>query len=306
MKTVGFDAPYFHDEEQARLCLEGLRWPDGPVCPHCGTKGDHYSLQPKGESKQPVRKGVWKCHKCRKQFSVTVGTVFERSHIPLHKWLLATYLLSASKKGMSSHQLHRMLGVTYKSAWFMTHRIRFAMERRPSSQFKGIVEADETYIGGKAHDKRGRGASNKVPVFALVERDGRVMSTPVKRVTGANLKAIIKENVHKSARIMTDEFLSYRGLGKDFVSHGVVNHGKKEYANGEIYTNTVEGYFSILKRGIIGVYHHVDENHLHRYLSEFDFRYNERKTDDAERSVMVLSGIEGKRLMYRDSSTIEK
>lgn len=283
------------------MYLESLRWPNGPVCPHCGAKDGHYPLQPKKESNKPVRKGVWKCRVCRKQFSVTVGTVFERSHIPLHKWLLATYLLSASKKGMSSHQIHRMLGVTYKSAWFMTHRIRYAMEQRPSSQLKGTVEADETYIGGKAHGKRDRGAENKTPVFALVERGGCVISMPVKRVTGANLKAILRENVDRSTRIITDEFPAYHGLGKEFASHKAVNHGKKEYVNGDVHTNTIEGYFGILKLGIIGVYHHVNDNHLHRYLAEFDFRYNGRTIPDATRSIAALVGIEGKRLMYRDS-----
>jgi transposase-like protein len=195
-----------------------------------------------------------------------------------------------------------MLKVTYKTAWFMAHRLRFAMDQKPESPLSGIVEADETYVGGKAHGKRGRGAANKTPVFALVERNGRVVSRPVKRVTGANLRAIIVENVDKSAKMMTDDFPVYRGCLKDFAGHGVINHSKKEYVNGDIHTNTVEGFFSILKRGIIGVYQHVGTNHLHRYLSEFNFRYNERKATDAERSDTALIGIEGKRLTYRDSS----
>jgi transposase-like protein len=301
MENIGFSAPYFTDESKAREYLEKLRWPEGSVCPHCGAIDGHYLLNPKEESKKSVRKGVWKCHKCRKQFSVTVGTVFERSHIPLHKWLFATFLLCSSKKGMSAHQLHRMIGVTYKTAWFMFHRIRYAMEQKPTRQLKGIVEADETYVGGKAHGKRGRGAGNKTPVFSLVERKGKVMSTVIEKVTTRNLRAIMVKNIRSSANIMTDDFVSYRGTNVLFASHNVINHGNKEYVRGDVHTNTVEGYFSILKRGIIGVYHHVDSNHLHRYLSEFDFRYNERNVDDAERSVVALLGIEGKRLMYRDS-----
>lgn len=296
MKTIGFNSPYFTNEDKAREYLENIRWPDGPICPHCGSKEKHYSLQGKAH-----RKGIWKCKVCRKQFSVTVGTVFERSHIPLHKWLLATYLVCSSKKGMTSHQIHRMLGITYKTAWFMTHRIRYAMDQKPERQLKGIVEADETYVGGKAHGKRGRGAENKTPVFSLVERKGKVISTTIERVTGRNLKTIMVKNIDKSANIMTDEFPSYRGTNKQFSSHNVINHGNKEYVRGDVHTNTIEGFFSILKRGIIGVYHHVDSNHLHRYLSEFDFRYNERNVNDAERSNVALMGIEGKRLMYRDS-----
>ena len=302
METIGFDAPYFTDENEARLYLEKIRWPHGnPICPHCGNNGQHYPLKAKEGFKTTVRQGVWKCKKCRKQFSVTVGTVFEKSHIPLHKWLLASFLICSSKKGMSSHQLHRMLWVTYKTAWFMSHRIRCAMDKKPIAKFQGTIEADETYVGGKGHGKRGRGAENKTPVFALVERNGNVMSMPVERVTGKNLKYIISQNVEKSSIIMTDDFKSYRGLDKKFASHQIINHGKRECVRGNIHTNTIEGYFSILKRGIIGVYHHVGKNHLHRYLSEFNFRYNRRKNNDAERSAMALGGIEGKRLLYRDS-----
>lgn len=308
MKGIDLTNPIFNDAEAARLYLERIRWPEGPVCPHCGSKDKHYVLQAKEDSKRPVRPGVWKCKECRKQFTVTVGTIFERSHIPLNKWLLATFLMNSSKKGMSSHQMHRMLKLTYKSAWFMTHRIRYAMKTiYPSDdRFNGVVEADETYVGGKGRGKRGRGAVKKTPVFSLVERNGRVSSMPMDRVTGFNLKTAIREKVHPSAIIMTDDFPSYRGLGKEFAKHHVINHSKKEYVNGDIHTNTIEGYFSLLKRGIIGVYHHVGKQHLHRYLSEFDFRYNRRKIDDTERSIDALINIKGKRLVYRDSSAWQK
>lgn len=301
--NIDLTNPIFNDEEEARLYLERLRWADGVVCPHCKHKGDHYALKAKKDSTRPVRRGVWKCRKCRKQFTVTVGTVFERSHIPIHKWLLATFLLNSSKKGMSAHQLHRMMGITYKTAWFMFHRIRYAMKPQTEMQkLKGIVECDETYVGGKARGKRGRGAANKTPVFSLVERNGSVVSTPVERVTGKNLKDIMRKRIEKSSIIMTDDFRSYRGVGNDFAEHHVIHHGIKEYVRDEVHTNTIEGYFSLLKRGIVGVYHHVGKQHLHRYLSEFDFRYNRRRINDTDRSKSALVGIEGKRLLYRDSS----
>lgn len=199
---------HFHNEEAARKFLEEKRWANGAVCPHCGSL-EIYTLKPKPQSKNPVRKGVYKCKACRNQFTVTVGTIFEDSHIPLNKWLLAINLLCSSKKGMSAHQLHRMLGITYKSAWFMAHRIRYAMTQPPLvDKLQGIVEADETYIGGKAHGKRGRGAANKTPVFALVERNGRVCSFKTDKVTAKNLKEKIRENVDKDSTVMTDEFLA--------------------------------------------------------------------------------------------------
>jgi transposase-like protein len=211
--------------------------------------------------------------------------------------------MNSSKKGMSFHQMHRMLQVTYKTAWFMTHHIRYAMKTifPTDDKFSGVVEVDETYVGGKGRGKRGRGSGTKAPVFSLVERNGRVMSTPVDRVTSANLKSIIRQNVDKSTTIMTDDFASYRGLGKEFAQHCIIKHSTGEYVRGDIHTNTIEGYFSLLKRGIIGVYHHVSKHHLHRYLSEFDFRYNRRTFDDTDRSIAALMNIEGKRLQYKDS-----
>ncbi len=295
-------SPHFQDEDSAREYLESIRWPGGPVCPHCGGTENIYRLE--GQSH---RKGLLKCGNCRKQFTVTVGTLFERSKIPLHKWLLAAYLLCSSKKGISTHQLHRMLGITYKSAWFMTHRIREAMSDPVFTDKLGgsgkYVEADETYWGNKGKQWPGaRGAAHKEKIFSLVERDGNVRSFHVPAVNAATLKPIIKEQVECDTHVVTDEFRAYMGLEKDFTAHSVVCHSKGEYSRGPIYTNTIEGYFSILKRGLTGVYQHCGPQHLRRYVGEFDFRYNNRKCDDVERTVVALRGIEGKRLMYRDSS----
>ena len=288
--------------DQAREYLEKLRWANGRVCPHCGNL-ESYILKPRTNSKQPVRKGVYKCNNCRKQFTVTVGTLFEGSHIPLDKWLIAVSLMCSSKKGISTHQLHRLLGITYKSAWFMTHRIRYAMSQpKLKEKLNGVVEVDETYIGGRAKGKRGRGALNKKIVVALVQRNGIIKSEPMIRLTSQNLKSFITENVDNKSVIMTDDFKSYKGLDKQFQKHFVINHSRKEYVKGNVHTNTVEGYFSLLKRGINGVFHHVSNKHLHRYLNEFDFRYNMRKQNDINLTNTLLGGLEGKRLFYRDSS----
>lgn len=287
-------AKHFKDENEARALLERLRWPDGPVCPHCkATK--IYRLKLNGGNRQ-----VLKCAKCRKQFSVTVGTIFEDSHIPLTTWLLAMQLMCSSKKGISAHQLHRMLGLTYKSAWFMAHRIRHAMTNQIyTDKLTGTIEADETYIGGKRVGQGAKaGRDNKIPVFSLVQRGGVVRSFALPRVTGGNLKQIIKENVNPQATMMTDSFIGYRGLKKNFARHEMVDHSAKEYVRGDAYTNTVENYFSILKRGIIGTYHHVSKKHLGRYLAEFDFRYNARGMEDLNRSVLAVTKAEGKRLQY--------
>ena len=291
------------DEHQAREMLESIRWPDGIICPKCGSDKGAYKLKSKPESKHKIRPGVYKCRACRKKFTVTVGTIFEDSHIPLNKWLIAIYLMNASKKGISAHQLHRMLDITYKAAWFMCHRIRFAMTEAPLTRLlKGTVEADETYVGGKKRGgKRGRGSENKTPVFALIERGGELRAQKVDTVSGKNLKEIIRQNVDPSANLMTDGFLAYKGLDKEFASHETVDHGKKEYVRGDVHVNLAENWFSLLKRGVMGTFHHVSEQHLDRYVSEFQFRFNNRKVEDSVRAVLAIRGAEGKRLVYKDT-----
>jgi transposase-like protein len=290
----------FTDPVAASEYLESIRWADGVVCPHCGeSEREPYRL--KGKSLKNRR--VWKCRACRKQFTVMVGTIFESSHIPLNKWLAAFYLLCSSKKGMSAHQLHRSIGVTYKTAWFMFHRIREAMKQPAfTSKMTGTVEADEAYIGGKrSNASRGRGTADKKAVLSLVERDGRARSFHVANVSGPTLGSVIREHVDPSARLMTDEWKSYKKVGKRMADHQTVAHSYGEYVRGDVYTNTVEGFFAILKRGVDGIYHHVSRAHLDRYLSEFDFRYNHRGVSDAQRTVSALEGAEGKRLKYRET-----
>jgi len=284
---------HLNDEKKAYEYLAKLRWPDGLRCVHCQSE-KVYTLNIKTS-----KRVVLKCGKCRKQFSATVGTIFEDSHIPLSKWILAVQLMCSSKKGISSHQLHRMLGITYKSAWFMGHRLRHAMAQTPGGlKLGGIIEADETYIGGRKRGQ-GRGPRGKAPVFALVEREGRVRSFALPTVSGKNLREIIRENVSAESRMMTDEFKGYRGLKKEFADHQTINHSRGHYVRGEVTTNTIEGYFSLLKRGLNGTYHHVSKHHLHRYLAEFDFRYNARHADDAARNILAVRQTEGKRLQYR-------
>lgn len=286
-------------EDQARDYLESIRWANGRTCPHCNSEKS-YKLNPKKNSNKPVRKGVYKCSKCRKQFTVMVGTIFSDSHIPLNKWLISIYLMASSKKGISSNQLHRMLGVTYKSAWFMTHRIRYAMQQTYRNKLNGIIEADETFIGGKSRRiGRQTGFENKTPVVSLVQREGNVRSFVVDTVSSRNLKRILNENVDNTSNLITDEGRWYINAGKDFNSHKVVNHSKFEYVRGDITTNTVEGYFGLLKRGVNGTFHHISREHLHRYLAEFDFRYNLRKLKDKEIAPIIIKGFEGKRLTYK-------
>jgi len=311
--------PHFQDPDKAREYLEAKRWPDGPICPHCGIIGEAVRLEMAEGAKTHARRGLLNCRACRKQFSVTVGTIFEDSHIPLNKWLMAFHLLCASKKGMSAHQLHRMLGVTYKSAWFMAHRIRYAMTQEPlSSKLTGVVEIDEVYIGGRLRvgplsevrkpgerpKDRVSNRSNKAPVVSVLQRGGRVQSIHMERVTGENLRPVIDQMVDESAHVMTDTatVLKFTGTVR---KHSQVNHTAGEYVRKEngvkVTTNAVEGYFANLRRGIDGVYHHVGKHHLHRYLTEFDFRYNSREVTDAERAQLALKQVDGKRLMLRDS-----
>ena len=299
----------YSDEDTARTYLENLRWPAGiPVCPFCSSEGSR--INRKASCGRKAQKGVCKCKspECRKQFTVTKGTVFESSHVGISLWMMAMFIMCSSKKGVSAHQIHRMLSVTYKTAWFMCHRIRYAMEEGPMRELlEGKVEVDETYVGGKPRPgdgkvhKRGRGTS-KTPVMVLVERDGRAMSKPLERVDANTLQREIIENVHPLSAIRTDEHLGYKGIGKHFEGgHLAVNHSRKQYKKGDACTNTAESYFAILKRGVYGTFHHVSKKHLHRYCGEFDFRWNNRKVSDSDRTKSGLGSIEGKRLKYRDS-----
>lgn len=299
--------PIFTDETKAREHFEALRWPDGPYCPHCGETERVYRLQ--GKSHRP---GLVYCNSCSGSFTVTTGSVMESSHVPLNKWALAFRLMCSSKKGVSAHQLHRMLSVTYKTAWFMAHRVREAM--RPlaaddSGQLGGankVVEIDETYVGGKARNRKNH-VPPKEAVVALVERDGRVRSHHVPSVNGATLKPILKAEIDKASYVMTDDSTVYPPIAGEFGGHGTVNHSIEEYVRGKFWhTNTVESYFSILKRGVIGTYHHVSPEHLKRYLGEFDFRHNERVAlgvDDSQRTAKAIKGAAGKRLTYRTTSS---
>jgi transposase-like protein len=299
-KKVDLRNPIFHDDDAAREHLESLLWPNGPVCPRCGVMADRITkLQ--GKSTRP---GVYKCKDCRKPFSVTVGTVMERSHIPLPKWLLAAQLMASSKKGMSALQLQRMLGTTYETAWFLFHRLREAANDLSPGTIGGankVVEADESYIGGKAKNKAFGPPPKKMAVFSLVEREGYVRSRHVADVTAKTLREAIVTQADRKSYLMTDEALVYEKLGQEFSGHGTVNHSADEYvrSGGFHHTNTIESFFALLKRGVYGNFHHVSEAHLHRYLTEADFKYNTRKASDAERADELLRGAKGKRLLYR-------
>jgi transposase-like protein len=296
---VDLTNPIYHDDNAAREHLESLLWPGGPNCPRCGVMGDRITKL-KGKSTRP---GVYKCKDCRKPFTVTVATVMERSKIPLCKWVLAAQLMASSKKGMSALQLQRMLGTTYETAWFLFHRLRECAtdpKRGPIGGENKVVEADETYVGGKAKNKAFGPPPKKHPVFALVERDGEVRSFHVTNVNSKTLRPIIVKTASRESYLMTDESTVYPKIGKDFAGHGTVNHSAKEYVRGKFwYTNTVESYFALLKRGVYGTFHSLSEAHLHRYLAEFDFRHNTRALSDAERGDELLRGAKGKRLVYR-------
>lgn len=300
------DQPHFQDEQEAFKYLEAIRWPQGPVCPHCGVMGNAYTLK---------RVGLYRCKEkaCRKDFTVRVGTVFEDSPIKLHKWLLAAYLVCSSKKGISSHQLHRMLGVTYKTAWFMSHRLREAMNIDAEGQLGsngGPVEVDETYWGNAGKQAAGaRGYAHKMKMVSLVERDGSKRTFHVANVTAATVAPILKNQVAEKALLMTDEAAIYTKVGRQFAEHGVVNHKAGEYSRGDVTTNTVESSFAILKRGLYGTFHSVSEQHLQRYATEFDFRWNTRAKlgiDDMARTRIALKGISGKRLTYAATPRLQK
>lgn len=313
-------APYMHDEAAAFAHVEAMLWPEGPVCPHCGVVDRAYRLEgvrSKPSKKNPEgkeRHGLWKCRDCRGQFTVRKGTIFEESHIDLHLWLQAIHLMVSSKKGISSHQLHRVLGITYKSAWFLAHRIRECMrdgELAPFGGNGGAVEVDETFIGkepGVEKAKNARGGAHKMKVLTLVDRETkRARSIVVDDLTKATLLPILRENISREALVLTDEAVQYKGLATnpDFGGHDWVNHSRDEYVRPgfpEVHTNTVEGFYSIFKRGMKGVYQHCGKQHLHRYAAEFDFRYNHRIGNgitDAERGEIALRSANGKRLTYR-------
>jgi transposase-like protein len=296
-----YDQPRFRDDDAAREYLESIRWPHGTVCPHCGSAQRCSKLN--GEAHRP---GLWFCGDCRQQFTVTVGTVFESSKVPLHKWVLATHMMCSGKKGVSAHQVHRTIGVTYKTAWFMCHRIREAMDNGFAGPLGGpgkVVEADETYWGNVGKQKEGaRGADHKMKIISLVERDGEKRSFHVANVTAKTVTPILKAQIHKKSRLMTDEASVYDKGGKRIASHEKVNHKRKEYARGDVTTNTVESSFALLKRGLVGTFHHVSEKHLQRYADEFDFRWNHRESlgyNDEARTRRAMKGISGKRLTYR-------
>lgn len=312
-------APIYTNEAAAREHLEEIRWADGVYCPHCGGMENVRKL-----GGAAAEKGLWHCKDCRKKFTVTVGTVFERSHIPLTKWIAAFHLMCSSKKGISAHQGHRMLGITYKTAWFMWHRIREAMKAGglsnvPPMGGKGkVVEADETYFGNLPEHKLGdtnskgkprapgprTGPHHKRAIVSLVERGGQVRSFYAGTAKVDEVAKIMRENIDKESHLHTDESRLYWAVGKEFAAHERVIHSQKEYARGDVTTNTIEGYFSVFKRGTKGTYQHCDERHLHRYLAEFDFRYNNRtalKCDDNMRTVRALKGITGKRLTYQQA-----
>lgn len=301
--SSALSAPHFHDEEAAFAYVEARIWPEGPVCPHCGGVERIGKLQGKS-----TRVGVWKCYQCRKPFTVKIGTIFEDSKVAMHIWLQAMYLIAGSKKGISSNQLHRILGVTLKTAWFMSQRIREAMRSDDMTPFGGaggIVEVDETFIGHLKGTEKKRAFHHKMKVLALVDRDtGKARTMVIENVRADTLMPIVLANVAREARVMTDEHSGYRDMGKFFADHGTTSHGRGEYVNLEdrtVHSNTVEGYFSIFKRGMKGVYQHCGEQHLHRYLAEFEFRYNNRVAlgcNDADRADALLKGVVGRRLTY--------
>ena len=298
-----FAAHHFNDEAAAYAYVEARIWAAGRVCPHCGVFERSAPLKGKSD-----RIGLYKCYACRKPFTVKIGTIFEDSHIAMRDWLTAMHLICSSKKGISANQLHRTLGITLKSAWFLGHRIREAMRTGDLAPMGGggIVEVDETFIGQKEDMPKRRGFAHKHAILSLVERGGAVRSFHVEGTSAAHLVPILRANISKEASVMTDEAGQYTHLNKDFASHEYVNHGEGEYGRGEVHTNTLEGFYSIFKRGMKGVYQHCNEKHLHRYVAEFDFRYNNRRLGccDMARTERALAGIVGKRLKYKAEACI--
>jgi transposase-like protein len=294
--NVNITNPIFHDEAKAVAHIEASRWPNGVVCPHCGSD----RVRRMGGKTQA---GMFLCNDCRDKFTCRTGTVMERSHVPLHKWLLATHIMAASKKGMSAKQMERMLGITYKTAWFLCHRIREAMEGAcPTGPLGGpgkVVEADETWVGGKAKNRAHRATAKKKIVLTLVEREGHTRSFHVPNINAKTLKGLIFTNVDRKSDLMTDGGTGYKVMHYYFNSHGVVEHKARQFADGNKHSNTAENFFSIFKRGVIGTYHHMSEAHLGRYLAEFDLRACTRDLNDAERADEILKGGIGRRLTYR-------
>lgn len=298
-------ASHFHNEDVAYDYVEARLWPNGPVCPHCGAMGEKIGRLD-GKTTRP---GLRKCYGCRKPFTVKMGTIFEDSHAPLRYWLQAIHLICSSKKGVSTRQLQRTLGVGMKTAWFMGHRIRAMMERMdglpPAGNSGGTIEADVTYVGRKPGTKVQMGTGHMNPVFALVERNGEARSFHIPNVRGDTLHVVLSKHASREAHFRTDEARVFTEIGWNFTSHKTVKHSINEYVRGPVHTNTVEGFFSILKRGVYGVYQHVSEAHLQRYLAEFDFRYSNREKlgiGDVERVDRALVGAKGKRLTYQTAS----
>lgn len=298
---INITNPIFHDEAKATAHLEASRWPDGAFCPHCGS----VNVRKMGGKTQA---GMFLCNDCRDKFTVRTGSVMERSHVPLHKWLLATHIMAASKKGMSAAQMARMIGVTYKTAWFLCHRIREAMDgANPTGPLGGegkTVEADEAVVGGKGKNRAHRKPAPKKIVMTLVERGGHSRSFHIANVNAANLRGVLVTNVDRKSNLMTDNFKPYVLPGREFASHGIVSHSTGQYADGEKHSNTAENFFSILKRGVIGTYHHWSEAHIHRYLAEFDLRANTRDMNDGERAAEIVKGMIGRRLTYRRTDAL--
>jgi transposase-like protein len=289
--------PIFHDADKAREHLEAINWPEGPYCPHCGETENVHRLQGKSH-----RAGLIQCNSCLKNFTVTVGTLFERSKVGLHKWMLATYLLASSKKGISAHQIHRMLGVTYKTAWFMMHRIREAMkdDGSPLGGPGQFVESDEAFVGGFKKKRLSGKVAPKKKIVTLVERGGRARSFHITHINFSVVRSALVTNAHRSSHLRTDDARFYNTIGKEFASHETTLHSNREFSRGDgNHSNTAENFFSILKRGVVGTYHHWSATHIHRYLAEFDFRYSTKNDTDRERADAMLKGIVGKRLTYR-------